>query len=298
MPWHEWTELCHTTPLLLPLPPRVWITARGSDAIRFLNGQSSNQMENLRAEQALRTCLLTNKGKLIAAPWAWLDENRHPVLEVPAALEEAVLARLDRYLVADDVELSSAPAPTGWHLTGPGWPPDLLSQLRAVPRFGRAGHDFPQSDPPASLPPETRTATAEEAELLRLALALPGDENEISAEVFPAEIGLDQTAVDFHKGCYLGQEVVSRLESVGQARRGLLRWTSPAQVPVGTNLSISANDATERTAGTITSTSPAQVGGLFFGLALVRTDLAAPGATLSASQKSGPTLEVTLHSIP
>jgi folate-binding Fe-S cluster repair protein YgfZ len=109
---------------------------------------------------------------------------------------------------------------------------------------------------------------------------------------------LDQTAVDFHKGCYLGQEVVSRLESVGQARRGLLRWTSPAQVPVGTNLSISAHDATERTAGTITSTSPAPVGGLFFGLALVRTDLAAPGATLSASQKSGPTLEVTLHSIP
>jgi folate-binding protein YgfZ len=296
-PWSSWISRLGSGPLLFPLPPRAWIIVQGNDAVRFLNGQCSNQMAHLPAESALRTCILTIKGKLVAAPWAWQNEDGQTVLEVPAAQAEAVLQRLDRYLVADDVEISTTEAPPTWHLTGCGWPAASVQGLRTIPRLGQPGWDFPGEEPPSQRPASATLGSSADLEALRVALGQPGEETEITADVFPSEIGLDRTAVDFHKGCYLGQEVVSRLESVGQARRGLLRWTCPVNLPRETPLQQASEGGSLRPVGFITSRSPASEHGLWHGLALVRTDLVSPGSSLSASQADGPALEVMLHSI-
>jgi folate-binding protein YgfZ len=70
-------------------------------------------------------------------------------------------------------------------------------------------------------PPGLLEATADEIERLRIENAVPVWGAELGPETLPAEAGLDVSAVDFHKGCYIGQEVVSRIESVGHANRAL-----------------------------------------------------------------------------
>jgi folate-binding protein YgfZ len=48
---------------------------------------------------------------------------------------------------------------------------------------------------------------------------------ELTEDTLPPEAGLDKTHIDYHKGCYIGQEVISRLKSVGHVNRALQRFT-------------------------------------------------------------------------
>ncbi len=64
-------------------------------------------------------------------------------------------------------------------------------------------------------------ARSDEIELLRIERGIPRWGNELSEDTLPQEAGLDEMAVDFKKGCYVGQEVVSRIHSVGRVNRRL-----------------------------------------------------------------------------
>ena len=64
-------------------------------------------------------------------------------------------------------------------------------------------------------------ASAPEVTLLAIERGLPQWGWELTPETLPQEAGLEQSAVDFHKGCYVGQEVVSRIESAGRVNRHL-----------------------------------------------------------------------------
>lgn len=300
--WGRLIEWAARESFCCPLPPRTRFLLQGADAFRYLNGQSSNDLGRVREDMALPTCLLTVKGRIVSVPWVWRADAEAFCLEVPASMAEATAARLDRYLVADAVEITSADAPVGWHVSGAAAPPPPPGS-RSCARFGQPGYDTeipPGAESPGQL-------SAEEAEVLRVLLGLP-DEPEWHAEVFPAEIGLDRTAVDFHKGCYPGQEVVSRLQSVGQARRTLVRWWAEiADQTSHTSLSGCPLRETPdgRDLGLITSCLPGpgsstgKSGHCAFGLALVRVEVLAENASrpvLFALPEN--TSAVEIHLIP
>jgi tRNA-modifying protein YgfZ len=83
---------------------------------------------------------------------------------------------------------------------------------------------------------------------------------------FPAELGLDASDVSFHKGCYIGQEVISRIKSVGKVNRTLVLLSVDAAFPIG-HWELLTDEGT--TAGQVTSISPKAEGGML--LALART---------------------------
>ena len=92
---------------------------------------------------------------------------------------------------------------------------------------------FPGRDSWAALPADTPAATlaGAELELLRLEHAIPMWGAELTPATLPQEARIEDRAVDFSKGCYIGQEVISRLRSVGRVTRELRPLETIAGAP-------------------------------------------------------------------
>lgn len=207
-----------------PLAPRTLVRLQGSDATRYLNGQLTIDIRRLPANVARRACLLTAKGKICAPVFVWPVRDGEYLLEGPAELREEILARLERYIIADDVTVSDcSEEPPGFHVLGSDPPSGAVS----IPRLGQPGYD--ESVAPSDLD----EMTPEERELLRIENLVPAWGAEISADSLVQEVRLEESAVDFDKGCYVGQEVVSRLKSVGRVNRRLHAFESADAPPAG-----------------------------------------------------------------
>ncbi|HVE17293.1 MAG TPA: hypothetical protein VNB29_11190, partial [Chthoniobacterales bacterium] len=215
------------------IAPVARFALSGADRLRYLNGQISNDLRKLAPSQAMQACVLSARGKLDAVIWVWSEPERL-IVECDAELAEPLGMRLERYIVADDVELAPvdmAGTAEIFHVFGPA---TAGCDGLKIPRLGVAGIDLaappimaadsssPGADDDGSANSASLLeATGEEVELLRIERALPRWGAELGPDTLPAEAGLDATAVDFHKGCYIGQEVVSRIRSVGHANRAL-----------------------------------------------------------------------------
>ncbi|NDG69792.1 MAG: tRNA-modifying protein YgfZ [Proteobacteria bacterium] len=218
----------------------------GPDATRYLNGQVSIDITRLKPLTARPACLLTAKGKLCALVKVWRDGD-NLLIECDEALAEAVQARLERYLIADDALLEpvSAPPPLH-HIFGIEPPAGAL----CINRTGLPGFDTVEK------PSDLTAATPAQLALLRIVHGQPAWGIEITEDTLPHEAHLEDTAVDFDKGCYVGQETVSRLKSVGRVNKRLHGFlgTLPANLPLPIRLHPIGQPAT--TAGHLTSTAP------------------------------------------
>jgi folate-binding protein YgfZ len=215
----------------------------GADRLRYLNGQVSNDLRKLAPGRAMEACVLSAKGKLDAVVWIWSEAERF-VVECDAALAEPLAMRLERYIVADDVTIEPLPLTPRFHVFGPA--AEGFEGLQ-ISRLGASGVDV--SEPPANVP----AATPNEIERLRIEQRVPRWGAELGRDTLPAEAGLDATAVDFHKGCYIGQEVVSRIRSVGHANRALRTFDVLSGEPPVPGAEFFAAEDPMRAAATVTS---------------------------------------------
>ncbi|MDF1754612.1 MAG: hypothetical protein P1U89_17645 [Verrucomicrobiales bacterium] len=194
----------------------AYLELKGPDAVRFLNGQISNNVSGDLSKKVVTACVCTMKGKVDAVIRVTAGNGPESLLiEVDKAQEEAVLARLDRYLIADDCEFIESPEVSDvTHIIAesidhPG--------AREHWRYGLKGFDvFGEVDTSGLTELELTDLLAQ-----KILHGIPEYGFEISGEEFPASLGLDKWAVDFHKGCYLGQEIVSRIESAGKIPKKL-----------------------------------------------------------------------------
>ena len=176
----------------------------------------------------------------------WRDGD-HLLIECDEALAEAVHARLERYLIADDAVIEPASAPSPLHHIFGIEPP--AGALR-INRTGLPGFDT------AEKPSDLVAATPAQLALLRIVHGQPAWGLEITEDTLPQEARLEDTAVDFDKGCYVGQETVSRLKSVGRVNKRLHGFlgTLSADLPLPARLHPIGQPDT--TAGQLTSAAP------------------------------------------
>lgn len=254
------TSASSTAPLsgYFQVTDRVRFELRGPDAVRYLNGQVSIDISRLTPGKARPACLLNAKGKLCALLQVWRS-NDSLVVEGPAALTENIQSRLERYIIADDVELLPLPAPEPlYHLLSSL--PSSVAELGTsfenlpiptapliIPRLGLPGQD--SSELPSHLP-ELRLA---DIELLRILHGVPIWGSELSEDTLPQEARLEERAVDFDKGCYVGQETVSRLKSVGRVNKRLHGFLGSLELPSGVPLFLRPPGEPATMAGEITS---------------------------------------------
>jgi tRNA-modifying protein YgfZ len=120
-----------------------------------------------------------------------------------------------------------------------------------------------------------------EAETLRVVAVMPLWGHELDENVLPQEVGLDDLAVSYTKGCYLGQEVVSRIKSVGHVNRRLVKLRLLEGPPLQPGLKLTAPGKPAPVAGSVTSVAPLPVDGEIYALGFARRNLADPGNRLA-----------------
>ncbi len=242
---------------------------RGPDAVRFLNGQLTQDVRRLAGgEISLPACVTDAKGKL---------QFRVSLTEVDGALwvagptgcAEDLEARLTRYLIADDVEVINRTGKFGLvHLTGERDIPMEGHFFRKSNRFGVAGTDiwFPVS---SSASFDALALEGDELVAFRIANGIPVWGRELVEGMLPPEALLEETDISYNKGCYIGQEVISRVKSAGKVNRRLTRFVFNADAAV-------VAGPLENGAGEITSVSPLAVGKIRQGLGYLKRGATPP----------------------
>lgn len=201
--------------------PRTLLRLSGADRLRFLNGQVTQDLKKLIPGSAIRSAIITSKGRLEADLHIAATPDSL-LIETDFSLRESIRSRIEKFIVADDVtveDISSsytlAHFPT---LTSPPshTPADALYFL--CPRFREPGIDLwipsTSSWKPAASP-------LPDWEPLRIARGLPLWGVDVGPDTLPPEAGFESDAISSTKGCYIGQEVISRLRSVGHVNRHL-----------------------------------------------------------------------------
>lgn len=249
------------------LSDRGIIRVSGEDARTFLQGLLTADMDKVGVEKPAFAALLTPQGKVIVdmivaeADGEWGGDI---FLDVPRVLAPDLVKRLTMYKLRAKVTIEDLSATGGVAVYYEGdLPPD------------EAGVSYP--DPRL---PELGTRLIAEAEWLRnetfdgedkwqshrIALGVPeGGKDFIYSDVFPHEADMDQlNGIAFDKGCYVGQEVVSRMQHRGTARTRVVPVRYPEGFAAGEGQDIVAG---EKTLGrTCSHTS----GGI--GMAIIRLD--------------------------
>ncbi len=271
----------------------------GGEAKRFLQGQVTQDVVALEPGTGAYAAFLTNKGKMLG-DLRVLDAGDELLLDTERVALQALFNMIRRYSLGFDAELHRRTLERGLlSLVGPQ-ARALLGDAAA--ELGEAEHDHLASEVDgipvrliatwegvdllvdstrtaelaAALEARGATPVAEEvAEALRVEAGRPRYGLELDEGTIPQEAGLNERAVSFTKGCYVGQETVARLFYKGKPNRHLrgLRLSEP--VAPGTELTLG-----ERVVGVVgtVATSP-QHGPI--ALALVRRE-AEPGATVTA----------------
>jgi folate-binding protein YgfZ len=217
--------------------PSCWLAVRGSDAATFLQGQFTNDLRN--AQDAVYGLWLNTKGKVIADSFVIPQPDRTYRIcsyNCPAA---TIRERLESHIIADDVEIADETASvSGITVIGSdamAIADELVASTGGIAFAGHRFRDphvecvFPQSAA-AAVQARVGSMTAvsvQEIERRRIAAVTPSIPRDIGPTDLPNEGGLDQVAISFTKGCYLGQEVMARLKNLGQVRRKLLRVEGP-----------------------------------------------------------------------
>jgi folate-binding protein YgfZ len=216
---------------VVDLSGRSQFILTGPDRVRYLNGQVTSDVRKLGPGQTQMACVTTAKGKLCADVCITAREDSL-IVDGEPSLRETLSARLERYIVADDVTIADATDDEMlWHFLAPAKPPEGLGQVFAARRFGRDGWDVRLARNAFAEVREALLAgqvVLDEtlAELIRIEAGVPRWGHELDENTLPPEAGLDVTHIDYHKGCYIGQEVISRLKSVGHVNRRLVGFVA------------------------------------------------------------------------
>lgn len=257
----------------LNLSSRAKWRLSGPDRVRYLNGQVTQDVRPADARRARHACVTNAKGRIEGDVYFHASPDGDSLLiDAPAGLRESLGARLGRYLIADDAELEDVSDDWQlWHRFGP----DLEQDGLQANRLACDGRDFWL---PAGAPaPAADPLTDEEAETLRILRAVPASPQELNGEAFPQEAGLEAEVMSFGKGCYVGQEVLSRIKSTGRMPRELGVWTADSgELSAGAELWLP--DGTR--AGVITSVARHPLEDRLQGLAYLRQGLVAPDSQL------------------
>lgn len=220
----------------------------GPDAARYLNGQISNDVGLCKGEQGIAACVCNAKGKLEGTVNvnSW---DQGFLVDFPVELLETLSLRLEKYLISDDCAWSDLSKELKQFHVIDEDPQSIGEKLADVActvirnhRYGKFGTDVfcaKQSVGDLLNRLASHGATfpsANEMEEFRIANCGPKWGAELGTETLPQEANLESTHISFTKGCYIGQETISRIKSVGRVNRRLVTLTLdslPSMIKVG-----------------------------------------------------------------
>src|ERR1700676_1623257 len=271
---------------LYDLSARAKIAVTGSDRVRWLNGMATNNVRHLSPGHGRYAFLLHAQGRIHADLYV-LKRGDSLLVDAERGQREKVLQLFDRYIIADDVEIADVSDKlTALGLSGPEsrnvleragiTVPDLASLELCSPKCNCAcdclqctlvrGDDTAGTSYQLWLAPDTLKSTwdalvaagatpvgADALELRRISFGVPKFGVDIRERDLPQETGQTR-ALNFTKGCYLGQEIVERIRSRGAVHRQFTEFSVEGTLPEP-GAKILAGEKGETEVGEITSSA-------------------------------------------
>jgi folate-binding protein YgfZ len=290
------------------LASRAKLKLSGGDRVRWLNGMVTNNVRDLAVGHGVYAFLLNPQGHILGDLYAynrgdslWLDVDQGQVAKV--------LEVFDHYIIMDDVEVENIT--DKWTVIGVSGPtsgeilrsaglqvPDLQpletsnQQWQQIALTLLRGDEEKRDSHEIWLAPEhaqlVRTALlrngatpvgTEALELHRVALGIPRYGQDIRERDLPQETEQGR-ALNFSKGCYIGQEIVERIRSRGAVHRTFTGFRFENDLPaIGSKIQVNARDV-----GEITSIAalPLAGGTVLVALGYIRREAGLPGNEVAA----------------
>ena len=285
---------------LLDLSGRGKIIATGGDRARLLHAMTTNQVRELRPGEGCYAFFLNAQGRILGDVDLFCRENDF-LLDVEPETRASLYQHLDHYIIADDVTLEDAtPSIATLSLEGP-------EALAAAVRTGApvpekpwahlAWNNITVANVSSTGAPALRffVPIAEKQSLIEkfgLPQASPEAARVVRLENFQPRFGEDilsttlsqetqqSHAVNFNKGCYIGQEIVERVRSRGLVHRLLAGVEIDSTEPPEPDTRLLQGD---QDAGKMTSAAFSPALGKVAGMAYMRRELAEPGTALTVN---------------
>lgn len=243
---------------LVDLSHRSRVCLLGADRLKFLHGQVTNDVQNLKSASGCYAALVNAKAKMESDLYIYrLDDEL--LLDFEPGYTERVTQRLDKYIIADDVQIVDVTPHYGLiTVQGPkaaaaiqglglsielpaqplSWIKDTVTDVGDIyvmnqPRLGTTGFDvFIPSGGLGMITDKLLAAVKaqggracgwEAFEAARVLAGIPRFGQDMDETNLPPEAGLETRAVSYTKGCYIGQEVIARIRTYGQVAKSLRR---------------------------------------------------------------------------
>ena len=247
---------------VLDMSSRSRVCVTGTDRQRFINGQVTNNVKDLKAGQGCYAALVTAKGKMQSDLFIYCLPDEL-LLDFEPGLTAAVTERLERYVIADDVQVVDVGSMYGM-LTVQG--PRSADVVRAVglkppsaalnasrsestgaeiysmnnARGTAMGFDvFVPAEQAggmrerlidAAVKVEGGASGIEALEIVRIESGIPKFGVDMDETNLASEAGIEARAINYSKGCYIGQEVISRIRAFGQVTKSLRGLRLPTEL--------------------------------------------------------------------
>lgn len=288
------------------LDDRSLLLVRGEDRGSFLQGMLSNEVGTLAAGSGTPALLLTEQGRVVADLRVYVREN-DILLDVPSGRRDDVRAALERFIVADDVEIDDR-SERGLGLRGPG-AVEVVAKVtgtdcgieteaahahvhiaeregliaRATDLGVDGFHLWLAVDDLEAVAAELVAAGARSVgpavlESQRVVAGIGRWGAEFGLETLAPEVPSLESSISYRKGCYLGQEVVERI-----AARGHVNWKVAVLKSPGSIASGDVIFAGDEEVGRVTSSVRRPDDGSFWALARLRAVRSEPGTVLSVA---------------
>ena len=216
------------------LPDRSLLEVAGEDRVSFLQGLVTNDVEGLSEGEARFTGLLSPQGKILF-DFLIVPVAETLLIDCPSAISADLAKRLALYRLRAKVTIADLSehwrVGAAWGDGAAEWAKTNAALAYPDPRFPMLGlrmlfREFDERRFPASF---------DDYEAMRVALAVPeGGKDYAYGDAFPHEACFDLLhGVSFKKGCFVGQEVVSRMQHRGTARTRVLAVSAKQPLPQG-----------------------------------------------------------------
>jgi folate-binding protein YgfZ len=307
---------------------RAWISLTGGDRVRWLNGMVTNNVRDLAAGHGVYAFLLNPQGRILGDMIVHnLGESL--VVETDRGQVEKLIATFDHYIIMDDVEVTNvSEARTALGVAGPTSRailnaagievPELQPLQRITPRCDCncgclectvvRGEDAPQESYEIWLAPKDVYATwqallaagatpvgSEAMEMQRIVAGIPLYGVDIRERDLPQETE-QMRALNFNKGCYVGQEIVERIRSRGNVHRKFTGFLveGGAAIAAGTKIVSGDKEVGEVTSVAIQRT---QSGARTLALGYIRREVGVPGREVTIGTASATVVQMPLQSV-
>ena len=297
----------HTSAVIADRSSRGAVVVTGSDRRSFLHALLTNDIASLAPGKGTYAAYLTPQGRMIC-DMRVVETGAGVILGVERDVAAPLAERLDRLIFSEDVQVRNATdefrelgicGPTAARLldAAAGIPAlaliteyDAITSPSVVVRddtYGLAGFDMYLSPARAETVQRELIATgavpasAATLEALRIEAGRPRFGIDMSTDTIPLEAGIEDRAISFTKGCYVGQEVIVRVMHRGHGRvaRRLVRLVVHGPMPAA-NDDVLSGDAK---VGEITSAAESPKAGGPLAFAYVQRDHVAPGTELTVN---------------